>query len=451
MKATTNALLEEIANDFTQYLKAGKFRDLTSFSKKIDPNLNINEIDKLLRIHFVLTEKDKTNEVGVIDFIKQLSQRIRRIKTTVKHSTKLFKGEVRGRIDWKDTFCQRYNQNPKDKTLFVCDQRERNYDIPENLVLKRLLQIIHEIIYNDLKLALENEYEWLKAWVDEKKLVEILKSLFLRNVYLRRINLEDVNITDRMIDRALKSRLLLYKDAAVLLSRYRKLINYEFDSKEAKELLNNTFIRPEKAEVLFELYWIIKIIKNFKNARFRLIEPGNNIVAEWEDNGYIYRIYHNSTGSFRFIETLKEINKKIKEKNNYLGRELKVLKKLEEMVGKESDSLWGGRPDIVLERYNQNNDLESIFIGEVKYTDDKNYAIQGLKELLEYIALIKSDKEKYIENYRNLFGKLKKVRGGLFVDEINDLCIKEDDEIKIIMFGKDKSDENIQEVLNMIR
>jgi hypothetical protein len=79
----------------------------------------------------------------------------------------------------------------------------------------------------------------------------------------------------------------------------------------------------------------------------------------------------------------------------------------------------------------------SVFIGEVKYTDDRNYAIQGLKELLEYMALIKKEKGVYIENYDNLFGKLEMVKGGLFLDKINELNIKSDDKIQIVMFGED--------------
>jgi hypothetical protein len=82
--------------------------------------------------------------------------------------------------------------------------------------------------------------------------------------------------------------------------------------------------------------------------------------------------------------------------------ELKVFEKLEQMAQIKSDkSLWGGRPDIILEKYGKDDKIMSVFIGEVKYTDDWNYAIQGLKELLEYMALIK-EKGVYIENYDNL-------------------------------------------------
>jgi len=436
MKATCEQLLDELAPNLNTYLMSGNVYNLTSFSKKIDPSLNIDNITRLLRIHFVLTQSTNSN-VGVIDFVEQLSQRLRRVKTTVRRETEVLSGEVKGKIRWKDTVIQRYNQNPKDYTLFVCDRGERDYDIPENLVLKSLLQIIHSIVYEDLAVAFENKYEWLKQWTREKELKTILTSLFLRNVYLKRIDLTNVTVNDRMINRAAASRLALYRDAALLISRYRRLMNYELDAVEARELLTNTFIKPEAMSVLFELYWAIKIIKQFEQfggVRFQLLEPGSKMVAKWEDNDYRYNIYHDSTGSFQFHESTGSLGDVLKDSDNYLGRELKVLSKLEQMVGIPQD-LWGGRPDIILEKYTKDNQLVAVLIGEVKYTDDQAYAIQGLRELLEYMAMIRAHGS-YIEDYHNLFGKLQTVKGCLFTDRVAER-IEGDKEVQVVMFGDD--------------
>lgn len=440
MKTPTDKLLEEISVDFNQFLKHG---NLKSFSKKIDPNLNIDNIEKLLRIHFVLTTTNKeSNEIGVIDFIEKLPEQLRRIKTTTKQETEIFDGEVKGRINWKDTIKERYKQYPQNKTQFVCNTQEKNYEIAENQVLKSLLQTIHNIIHNDLNIAFEKKYKWLKQWVEEKELKMTLNQLYFRNVYLKRIGISNTKVTERMINRASKSRIQLYRDAAFLLSHYRRLMNYEFEPTEAKELLKNTFIEPEKSEVLFELYWIIKIVKQFNNPTFQLIEPNSNVVAKWNAEGYNYKIYHDSNGSFQFKENLEELNKKLKDNNNYIGRELKVFKKLQEMTKSNSKNIWCGRPDILLEKYDQDNNLISIFIGEIKYTNNGDYAIKGLKELLEYIALIKN-KGTYIENYENLFEKLKTIRGCLFLDNIENLNIKSNNDIQTVMFGEDKKIANI--------
>ena len=437
MKTSTDLMLEEISGDLNQFLKHG---NLISFTEKIDPNLNIDNIIKLLKIHFVLTTTGDNNKVGVIDFKKTHPQRLQINNTTVRKETEIFDGEVKGRINWQDTIKQRYNQNPENCVLFVCDKRERNYDIAENLVLKRLLQIVHDIVYNELKPAFENKYTWLEGWIGEKHLKNILNQLFLRNVYLKRVELTDNVVTDRMISRATKSRTALYKEAGELLIRYNKLMAYDLDPSEAKELLTNTFIKPGKAETLFELYWTIKIIKQFNATKFQIIEPGSETVATWTTKKHKYKIYHDSVGSFDFQESAKKMTKFLKGRDNYVGRKLKVFKKIEQLTGIKSDSLWSGRPDIILEKYDKYDSLLAILIGEVKYTQDKEYGIQGLRELLEYIALIKQ-KGLYLEKYADLFEKPGKLRGTLFVDFMgeNKLDIPENDSVFVVMFGEDDS------------
>ncbi|MFC1860151.1 hypothetical protein ACFLYC_01065 [Chloroflexota bacterium] len=433
MKASPEQLLEDIAPDFNTFLMSGNYINLSSFTRKIDPNLNINDVRKLLRIHFVLTTSSY-DEIGVIDFVQKLNERVRRIKTTVRRETEEFVGQVKGRIRWDDTLSRRYNRNPKDKTLFVCDRGERDYEIAENLVLKRLLQIIHSIVYDDLAPAMNLEYDWLKQWTIGEGLRSTLSNVFYRNIYMRRIDLSDIRVTERMIHRAACSRLPLYRDAAYLLSKYHKLMNYDFDADEAKNLLRNTFIRPEATSVLFELYWVIKIIRQFdpKNVSFELIEPGSKMVAQWQHNGFRYVAYHNSTGSFQFREDTQSLSELLSEGDNYFSREIKVLKELENIVGSLQD-LWGGRPDIIVERYNEDNRLDSVFIGEVKYTEDPSYAIQGLKELLEYMALIRFNGS-YFEKHEDLFHSLKNVRGCLFVDNVPDV-IDSQDRVQIVRYG----------------
>ena len=76
-------------------------------------------------------------------------------------------------------------------------------------------------------------------------------------------------------------------------------------------------------------------------------------------------------------------------------------------------------------------------IGEVKYTQNKEYAYQGLKELLEYMALIKQ-KGKYVDEYQNLFRKTCKIKGCLFLDYIDDLQLnlRKDSPINVLKFGE---------------
>ncbi len=438
-KVNEETILEEISADIPHYLRNGRIENILISATEAD--LNIKDLDRLLRIHFVLTEDVK-------NFSMKLEERIRRIKTTVSSHKNEYRGQVRGRISWKDTVSRRMATNPLDSTLFMCIGREKEYNIPENLVLKRILQIIHGIVYSELKPAIDEKYKWVDIWSDKEGVKEVLNSVYLKNIYLRRVSLEDVSITENMIQRAKKSRQPLYRDAARLLERYRKIAGYHIDKTEARELLKNTFIKPEKTEVLFELYWIIKIMNSFGKEIWEkpIIEKDNDsVIAEAILRDFRYVVYHNATGSFHFHEKIPDNNKlaEINKTYPFLARKAKVVEKLNEMVGMNKNTLWEGRPDILIEKYHKDGDEPvCIFIGEVKYTNDKRYAIEGLKELLEYLALIKKDEE-YLESFDSLFEGLENVRGGLFTDQIGKFSISEDEKIFHIMF--ENSENKIRE------
>lgn len=449
-------IINEIANKLPIYLLDG---NLTSFTDGFDPDLNINNIEKLLRIHFILTEKINEDDVGVVDFIRKLALRLRRIKTIANPKKDVINGEIKGRVNWRHTIKLRNNYYPTGSTLFVCERRERNYDIPENLVLKKILQIIYNIIFEDLGKLIEKKKQnnWFNIWIGLKyrktTLTDELYQIFHKNIHLKRISLEKHKITDRLIKKALHSRFQLYREAAKLLIRYRKLINYEIGIAEAKELLKNTFIIPKRESVLFELYWIIKIVKylkaeNFEDFKFELREIEKNLIAKWTKGKFKYKIYHDSIGDFKLLEEITKLNELLEniDKNNYLGREIKVREKLTELISRTSNTFWSGRPDIILEKINENGEIVKTLIGEVKNTSSKDYAITGLRELLEYVVLVKNRKEdKYMEEYLNIFDKLKSIKGILFTYKIKDFTIAPDNNIKLIKFGESKKLKNFIE------
>ncbi|MCK4615089.1 MAG: hypothetical protein KAU14_09825, partial [Thermoplasmata archaeon] len=106
-----------------------------------------------------------------------------------------------------------------------------------------------------------------------------------------------------------------------------------------------------------------------------------------------------------------------------------------------SESLWGGRPDILVEKYHQNCKKPcQVFIGEVKYTTYPSYAAQGLKELLEYMALVKKD-TKYFEKSDKVF-KPAKIHGWLFLDKM-ETDKPAQGNISVIKFGDDDIKEKI--------
>ncbi len=436
MKVGEKELLKEVAEDLVQYLMSGPLPiKLETFAS--DNSLEIYNLDSLLRIHFLLTDE-------LADFMKELEGRVRKIKTTVTSKKSENNGAIRGRISWKDTISTRMSRNPKDNSIFVCIEREKEYDVPENLVLKRLLQVIKSILDEDLLPNIGNDPTWISNWISGseknggKPFKEALETVFIKNVYIRRVSLEKNEVTQRMIERTKRSRQPLYREAAELLDRYRRIMNYEMDEKEAKELLKNTFIKPDRTEVLFELYWAIKIMKsapdNMKWKKHLIIDRGENLIAEGRLGGTSYLLYHNSTADFSFHEKISEAEEDVCFKGGYATREIAVLKAFETLTGVDKTSIWGGRPDIILVKID-GEDVNDILLCEVKYTGEKNYALTGLRELLEYMALIKESGGKYLENHENLFENMKKLRGVLLTDRIDGFSINESDSIKMVMFS----------------
>jgi len=387
-KISAEKIIEEIADKLIIYLKEGTI-STRSFLDKID--LQVNNMEELLRLHFLLQEKVKK-------FIMELPWRIRNIKTSTEKINRQRRNEVRGRINWQETLKSRYNQNYQDDTLFTCEQTDKNFNIKENIVLKKLLSIIRNIIVTELE-GRPADYEWLDAWLGSRALATSLENLYQRNIYLNRIDIQETRVTDRMIQDTKNSRSEIYRAAAELLEKYREIIvreGWKDDSAELISLLKNTFIKPEKESVLFELYWVMKLLEHNaerKNCQLELIENRSSIVARWqEEAGKEYTLYHDGGGSrnLSWTLTLDEFEEPASE---YLQRRVESRRKARKFsrIFNEplSNNLWSGRPDIVLEARSKEGKLEKVIIGEVKYTALASTARTGLKELMDYCQLLR--------------------------------------------------------------
>lgn len=453
-KASSEELLNAVADDFHTYLRRGvRFEGVIGSAH---PELDIDDIETLLRVHFVLTEADDVDSIGVIDFMRQLENRVRRMKTATAPRSREYRGEVRGRIEWQKTVKSRSREGRLEEPIFVCSEPEEHYNIDENLVLKRLLAVIYEIVTEDLKPAVDDPegYEWLSAWTEPvdggsgrrmESAVDVLTRVYERNVYLQRVDVDETAVTDRTIESVKRSRSRFYQEAAKLLDRYRQLMRHELDAREAREILNHTVIAPGKTETLFELYWVFRVLDTFDAAQYRVLadwRESPSTVARWEQEDSRFVLSHDSTGeALTFHE---ELDTQAIESDGYLFRLNEVLKRWqtlsEELLDRGgSDSLWGGRPDIVLEQFEQDADgewvIEELFIGEVKYTQDVGYVATGLRELLEYMAFVRhaAGSKAYVEDAEDLLDSVT-VRGLLFTDALDIESVDRDDGVRIVEY-----------------
>ena len=443
MSVSAETLIDEIKDDFCHYLRQG-FRPDNIVADL--PNLNVDDVENLLKLHFLMRKK-------VQEFVDELPKRLRRLKISTKRESVALKGEVRGRIRWDSTFHRRYQSGGCDSTVFVCDQSHKNHNIAENLVLKRLLLVLHEIVEEN-NAMLGEKPDWLKEWFGEKQLQSKLRHSCLRNIHIKGIELDEAQvITERTINTARNSRKIIYQDAAKLLSDYRDIINYDLKLEKAQDLLKNTFIRPHHEERLFELYWLIKRIKAFDTGgdsiQFKLIRPQESLLAEWERCNYKYRIYHDTVKPFKFFVRMadEQYDWRSFSPDSYIHRTGRTREKFEELSKrffdqKASDGLWGGRPDIILTVTKHGEKRpEQVFIGEVKYTSNPVYAREGLRELLEYMAFVqdKEGEKAYIDQRDGENGEAilnsPRVKGILFTDKIS-YENYESEHIEVIPYGK---------------
>jgi hypothetical protein len=386
LKLNDEDLIDELTQDIIAYVMKGKL-DRDSFASKIRyENLDERYDDylKLVDLHFILKE-------DVIDFVDDLEDHLRSIKTQTENISHTSRGSVEGRINWSKTFRKRNSQSPENTALFVCDDRSENYDIAENIVLKKLLAVINDALDRSEEL-LEKDYNWVNDTWREEELVEEMNNIFERNLHIRRISDPGkYEPTDRMIETALNSRQPVYRKAAKLLRGRQKLLNGEQEAVE--QLLQDTAITPDNEARLFELFVLFKFIstiEDLKEDSFKLksIESGKQEIARMKGEKEL-ALYHDNSGPGE-ISFKQDLSNKNREE---LSRTELAQKKAREVFldyMDKDDSNYTRKPDvIVLEIINEEENEYEYIIAEVKNSTNEDRIEQGIRETLEYLAFLR--------------------------------------------------------------
>ncbi len=409
MKRKPEQLIEEISDFLVVYLKSGKI-GFNSFVGKTD--LNIAQLERLLNLHFLLKQEVK-------EFVRDLPALIRRMKTSTILKQETSHGKVRGEIQWQETLKERFRRNLRDLSIFSYSGRQREFAIKENLVLWETVRVLYEILFEKIDSEACGRYEWFREW---NTLKDIVNYMVHKNVYLSRVKQKSGIVTDRMIMDTMKHRSPLYRRAAEILSLYRQIMTGKLSDREVRELLAETFIFPQNTEVLFELYWVVKIIQaNAADAELQILDGKNphNLAAQWTDGTYVYKIYHDSAGSERikFYLSSEEV---AAVEHPFVRRKLQAMNAAEKSArewfgfGFDAKTFWSGRPDIIVEIVDGRSDkLKKVVIGEVKYTERVDYAITGLRELMDYMKLVRDDSGRFLEDFPDVA-----VEGMLFTDAV---------------------------------
>jgi hypothetical protein len=341
-------LLERLTQDVLAYVMHGGFPEdrLASDIKPEGLDERFDDYESLIRLHFVLRP-------DVVDFVEALPQRLRNVKTQTKHTTRTTRGRIDGRVDWSATIRRRHSTNPRDTSLFVCQNRSESYDIDENVVLKQLLSVIYTTL-KDCEQYLRREYEWVTdRWRENLELVDTMIDLFERNVHVTRIrNPKEYEPTERMLQRAAESREPVYREAVDLLRTYRSSLAGEEDA--IRELLNETAITPNDEETLLELFVLFRFIETIEEVedeefRLRTIESGSQEVARMEGEDAEIVLYHDSSANdrgLRFAPSEPDKDRSDLTRAEMVKREAREV--TAEYFGTDVSSVWTKRPDVIV-------------------------------------------------------------------------------------------------------
>ena len=387
-KTTRKDLAERIQTELIAYLKAGRPINQDQIARAFDETgLNIQDFDRLLRIRFALSEQ-------VQNYIEHLHERLRRIRTETSTQREQTRGEVRGSVDWGQTIRQRYAQNPDDRSRFITRTPQTEYQLPENVLVKKLLAIIATTARSEL---VDIDYQWRRDKWDDGDIREYLRR-YERNVHLDRINAgAETRITARELDQARQSRQSLYYEAYDLYRLFEQLQQRDFESEAASKLLFDTLVLP-KTSTLFEIAVVFALLNRFQETSevsLQSIERGSSAIATMTDNNWEHRIYHDNTGRLRFYESVPD------SEVPYLQRNQTALDRHMRAMGQSTlRPLYSGRPDIVVETYRQGKTKappEHVLLGEIKHTNQKSTLSDGIYEIMRYLEFARPDTDSPVQ------------------------------------------------------
>lgn len=387
------ALLNQVTEDIMAYVMHGGFSesDLARSIKPEELDDRFEEYELLLDLHFVL-------QSDVVEFVRKLPKELRSLRTETATVSRTRHGTVDGHINWGATIKRRHSQNPIDDSLFVCDNRSENYDIPENLVLKQLLSVIYTTL-QEAGEYLRGEYDWVEeTWKSNEALIDEIIRIVERNVHVRRIREPDVyEPTERMLTTAETARQEIYREAAQLVRNRSQLFNG--DAEAIRSLLDETAITPDDNETLFELFVLFRFITTLESMEtgqvtFETIATDRQAVARIEGDQEIV-LYHDNSARDRDLSFLADVPN---EEDAMLSRTEKVQAVARDIADnyfiERSIENHTGRPDvIVLEIKDEETNSYEYLITEVKYSRNTGTIRQGIKETAEYLAFLRVNEE----------------------------------------------------------
>ena len=426
-KPSKQEIVDQVAPYLTGYM--GEVVDIDVFAQSADPHVDIDGADELLRYRFLRTgiqpmdepttreeipdlgDRDATTDangtpIGIKDFVALLSSRLRSIDAAITQDLKIFAGEIQGRVDWQETIKHRHSTGNPDSQMYACRVQERTILSSRNRVLLKLLAAVQNV-YQEFDRSIVGRGDrpgWFPEWAPDGLSRMRLESA-LENAYLNHVDLDSVSVTDQELNDVRSDREPLYREAAALLSYFRRLKRNELTEEQIRGLFNMDVFNPEESNRgadIFELYWIFKLIDKFDNTTLQpLSSIHDDLIASWQTAEAEYRMFNDWNGLFEPVDSSTSMdyldmsppartrldpdevtaNPEIA-RPGYIQRHHEIIRR--QTLGEGTDRRT---PDIVLLKLDPATEpptLQRTFIGEVKHSTSKERLESGAQQLLEY-------------------------------------------------------------------
>lgn len=323
--------------------------------------LTTEEILILKKINFLLSDEVKE----LLDIIPPL---MRNLAHSTRKETIESRGMLRGRIDWGLTIKERYSRGYNDPSLFICKPASKMYDLPENQLLKFILQEIINLGENIEFLPEltedtfdENEIEYYRHTIQYRRLEvkKILKHVQFHNITSTHF------VRPKTLQRTRNHRNHNYRPVVKCYELYENLFVINTPN-TLKKLLEKQLLEPLNNDKLYEIYVLFNVLEKLEQKGGRvslgLIKPGTKptpYVAQYNDENETINVYYQKMpgGCWKDSE-YKEIFK---------FYNLNVSSR---------------RPDIILEFLETN----SYCLIEVKRTSKKDYIVDSVYKVIGYLS-----------------------------------------------------------------
>ena len=341
--------------------------------------LTPEELFLLKKIHFLLSDEVK-------ELLNILPPLMRNLAHSTRKETIECRGMIRGRIDWGLTIKERYSHGFNDPSLFICKPASKMYDLPENQLLKFILNEIANFGENIEYLPVitdevldESE---VRSYVDTIQFRRSAVRKTLKHVQFHNITLAS-SIRPKTLLRARNHRNHNYRPVVKCYELYENL--FLINSADAlKKLLEKQLLEPLNNDKLYELYILFKLFEKLElkggKLSLGLLKPGRKptpYVAQYLDENETINVYYQKMpgGCWKDSE-YKDIF------NFY------------------SLNVSSRRPDIILEFV----DDDYYCLIEVKRSSRRDYIVDSVYKVIGYLS-----------DFKNCFPEKKAHNGVLIV------------------------------------